>query len=79
MRNGATPTVAAKKAINRIAQHYPNFFGGVIALNKNGEYGAACNGMTTFPYYIANPSLGPQLLHVPCSNYAHCDATVKNC
>ncbi|XP_024883807.1 N(4)-(Beta-N-acetylglucosaminyl)-L-asparaginase-like isoform X2 [Temnothorax curvispinosus] len=69
MRNGATPSAAAKKAINRIAQHYPNFFGGVIALNRKGEYGAACNGMAAFPYYVANPTLGPKLLAVQCSNY----------
>ncbi|XP_032672100.1 N(4)-(Beta-N-acetylglucosaminyl)-L-asparaginase-like isoform X2 [Odontomachus brunneus] len=70
MRYGATPTVAARAAINRIAQHYPAFFGGVIALNKNGEYGAACNGMALFPYYIANPTSGPKLLSVECSNYS---------
>ena len=69
MRNGAMPNIAAKKAISRIAQHYPNFFGGVIALNNKGEYGAACNGMLTFPYYAANPTLGPKLHSVQCSNY----------
>ncbi|KAL6260844.1 hypothetical protein P5V15_008369 [Pogonomyrmex californicus] len=68
MRYGAPPTIAAKKAISRIAQHYPNFFGGVIALNIKGEYGAACNGMAKFPYYVANPILGPKLLSVQCSN-----------
>lgn len=69
MRRGATPSAAAKTAINRIAQHYPYFFGAVIALNKKGEYGAACNGMEKFPYYIANPTLGPKLLSIECSNY----------
>lgn len=69
MRHGATPSAAAKKAISRIAQHYPSFFGAVIALNRKGEYGAACNGMASFPYYVANPSLGPKLLSVQCSNY----------
>lgn len=74
MRNGASPSAAAKTAINRIAQHYPSFFGGVIALNKKGEYGAACNGMAEFPYYVANPTLGPKLLSVECSNYnPQCD------
>lgn len=70
MRNGATPTLAARAAINRIAQHYPTFFGGVIALNKMGEYGAACNGMAKFPYYVADPTSGPKLLSVECSNYS---------
>ncbi|XP_014486451.1 PREDICTED: N(4)-(Beta-N-acetylglucosaminyl)-L-asparaginase-like [Dinoponera quadriceps] len=70
MRYGATPTVAARAAINRIAQHYPTFFGGVIALNTKGEYGAACNGMAKFPYYVATPTSGPKLLSVECSNYS---------
>lgn len=70
MRHGATPTLAAREAINRIAQHYPTFFGGVIVLNKNGEYGAACNGMPLFPYYVASPTSGPKLLAVECSNYS---------
>lgn len=69
MRYGATPSAAAKTAINRIVQHYPNFFGGVIALNRKGEYGAACNGMPFFPYYVANPTLGPKLFSIQCSNF----------
>ncbi|XP_011142632.1 N(4)-(Beta-N-acetylglucosaminyl)-L-asparaginase isoform X2 [Harpegnathos saltator] len=70
MRYGATPTIAARAAINRIAQHYPTFFGGVIALNKNGEYGAACNGMPLFPFYVANSASELKLLRVECSNYS---------
>jgi len=69
MRYGATPRVAAKVAIKRIAQHYPNFSGAVITLNRKGEYGAACNGMDSFPFYVADPSCGPRLLSVQCSNY----------
>lgn len=80
MRYGATPSMAAKKAINRIAQHYPSFFGGVIALNKKGEYGAACNGMAAFPYYVASPILGPKLLSVQCSNYnLQCNKSDETC
>ncbi|XP_012524800.2 N(4)-(Beta-N-acetylglucosaminyl)-L-asparaginase [Monomorium pharaonis] len=69
MRYGASPSAAAKKAISRIAQHYPQSLCAVIALNKKGEYGAACNGMAAFPYYVANPTFGPKLLSVECSNY----------
>lgn len=79
MRKGATPTAAARTAINRIAQHYPAFFGGVITLNKKGEYGAACNGMSSFPYYIASPVSGPKMLTISCSNSLHCDAFTQNC
>ncbi|XP_011685906.1 PREDICTED: N(4)-(Beta-N-acetylglucosaminyl)-L-asparaginase-like [Wasmannia auropunctata] len=68
MRNGVAPSVAVRNVIDRIARHYPKFLGGVIALNKKGEYGAACNGIAAFPYYIANPALGPTFLSVPCSN-----------
>ncbi|EGI69502.1 PREDICTED: N(4)-(Beta-N-acetylglucosaminyl)-L-asparaginase-like [Acromyrmex echinatior] len=79
MRNGAAPNIAAKKAISRIAQHYTNFFGGVIALNNKGEYGAACNGMLTFPYYVANPISGPKLHSVQCSNYPQYDGFDETC
>ena len=79
MRNGAAPNIAAKKAISRIAQHYPNFFGGVIALNNKGDYGAACNGMLAFPYYVANPILGPKLHFVQCSNYSQYDGFDETC
>ncbi|XP_015600131.1 N(4)-(Beta-N-acetylglucosaminyl)-L-asparaginase [Cephus cinctus] len=68
MRHGASPAKAAKTAIDRIAQHYPNFFGGIIALNKDGEFGAACNGMDSFPFYVSNPLLGEPTIHnVPCA------------
>ncbi|XP_053989075.1 N(4)-(Beta-N-acetylglucosaminyl)-L-asparaginase-like [Hylaeus anthracinus] len=67
MRRGASPTEAATTAIRRIAEHYPTFTGAVIALNKEGEYGAACNGITRFAHYIANPQLGK-----PTMNYVDC-------
>lgn len=67
MRRGATPTQAATTAVERIAEHYPTFTGAVIALNKAGEYGAACNGITRFAHYIANPELGkPTMRYVDC-------------
>ncbi|XP_048506929.1 putative N(4)-(beta-N-acetylglucosaminyl)-L-asparaginase GD10667 isoform X2 [Athalia rosae] len=67
MRRGSSPGAAAETAIRRIAQHYPMFSGGVIALNKQGAYGAACNGMQSFPFYISNPLVGePTLNHVQC-------------
>lgn len=50
MRRGASPTVAAGIAIHRIARHYPQFMGAVIALTKDGQHGAACHGMERFPY-----------------------------
>lgn len=50
MRSGFNATKSAQVAILRIKNYYPNFFGAVIAANKNGDHGAACNGMTTFSY-----------------------------
>jgi N4-(beta-N-acetylglucosaminyl)-L-asparaginase len=49
MRRGATPTKAAKVAINRIVKKYPDFFGAVLVSTRKGEFGAACNGMDSFP------------------------------
>lgn len=72
MRRGATPGDAATTAISRIAEHYPTFTGAVIAINKNGEYGAACNGITSFAHYVANPALGKATIH-----YVDCIDVVK--
>ncbi len=33
------------QAIERVSQKYPDFMGAVIALNKEGEVGAACSGI----------------------------------
>ncbi|KPI91143.1 N(4)-(Beta-N-acetylglucosaminyl)-L-asparaginase [Papilio xuthus] len=50
MRRGSSPTDAAQTAIRRIEKHYPEFMGAVIALNKDGEYGAACHGLQGLPF-----------------------------
>lgn len=54
MRNGLSPTEAGEQALKRIVQHYPDFFGGIVVVNRFGEYGAACNGMNEFPYSVAS-------------------------
>ena len=68
MRRGATPKEAATTAVRRIAKHYPNFVGAVIALDKNGTYGAACNGLPDgFPHFVASLGVGePTLIHETC-------------
>ncbi|XP_029035038.2 N(4)-(Beta-N-acetylglucosaminyl)-L-asparaginase [Osmia bicornis bicornis] len=67
MRRGASPKEAATTAIKRIAEHYPTFTGAVIAINKNGDYGAACNSLTRFEYYVANPTLNKAtMLYANC-------------
>ena len=58
MRNGATPTEACEQAIRRIAELDPKNLGNLdinfIALNKQGDYGAAGTSQG-FKYSVANP------------------------
>lgn len=69
MRQGATPSKAAKTAIDRIATKYPNFFGGVVAVDKKGSIGAACSGMNKFPFSIMNATTDePLVSYVTCKN-----------
>ncbi|KYN27763.1 N(4)-(Beta-N-acetylglucosaminyl)-L-asparaginase [Trachymyrmex cornetzi] len=68
IRRGVHPSRATSNAILRITYHYPNFFGGIVTLNKLGEYEAACNEEDIFPYTIVSPTLSPRVLSVPCSN-----------
>lgn len=58
MRQGKTPTEAATLALEKIARYYPNFNGGLVAVNKEGQYGAAAHGWTFFKYSVCNPDLG---------------------
>lgn len=57
MRRGKSPVESAQNAIKRIIDKYPKFFGGLIAVNKNGDYGAACHGMDKFPFAVRNLEL----------------------
>lgn len=45
-----SPTEACRDAIARIARKFPSFHGAVIAVNNNGEHGAATHGFQQFPY-----------------------------
>ncbi|XP_060800794.1 N(4)-(Beta-N-acetylglucosaminyl)-L-asparaginase isoform X2 [Amyelois transitella] len=56
MRRGSSPRDAALTAIKRIAEHYPSFMGAVIAVSKNGDYAAACNGIPEFPFVVQDGS-----------------------
>jgi N4-(beta-N-acetylglucosaminyl)-L-asparaginase len=67
MRRGASPTEAARIAIKRIADYYPNFMGAVVALRKDGLHGAACNGISSFHYVVHDKSEDTyQIKEVPC-------------
>ena len=43
-----------EEAVARIALKYPDFVGALIDLNKDGEVGAACFGLQSFPHFVAN-------------------------
>lgn len=66
MRNGLSPQVAGHRAIKRIKNYYQNFFGGIIVLNKNGDYGAACNGMSQFPFVVGRTNESVRIEYVKC-------------
>jgi len=71
MRSGATPAAAASLALARIAQHYPgtNFYGAIIAVNNDGEYGAACRNLANgFQYTVMSPDFTEtQLEMITCT------------
>lgn len=50
IRHGMTPTEASQDALKRIAKHYPDFKGAILAVDKNGQHGAACHGFPVFHY-----------------------------
>jgi len=58
MRNGLTPSEAAAQALRRIVPYYPDYEGAIIAVNIQGEYGAACHGIGTFTYCVATSETG---------------------
>jgi hypothetical protein len=69
MRMGESPQMAAVSSLERVLKFYPNTQGGVVAVNKLGEYGAACIGMTKFPYTVQYSEMKePIVLYVYCIN-----------
>ncbi|XP_030387033.1 putative N(4)-(beta-N-acetylglucosaminyl)-L-asparaginase GA14866 [Scaptodrosophila lebanonensis] len=57
MRAGKPPTEAAALAIRRVVKYHKDFSGAVIAVNRLGQYAAACYGMAEFPFVVSNPSV----------------------
>jgi N4-(beta-N-acetylglucosaminyl)-L-asparaginase len=60
MRNDVdlVPDDAARLSLQRIANFYPNFVGGIVVVDKYGNYGAACHGIKDFPFSIASAKTG---------------------
>ncbi|MCL4117845.1 UNVERIFIED_CONTAM: hypothetical protein GTU68_034450, partial [Idotea baltica] len=68
MRSGLSPTEASTSALQRIVEYYPSFSGAVVALNLEGEYGAACNNLEhgVFDFTVGSESEGVNLRFVSC-------------
>jgi len=66
LRQNMTPHDAGESALRRIVPYYPDFVGAVIVANADGDYGAACHGMTDFPYSVYTASTGNVLERVKC-------------
>ncbi|EDV35443.2 uncharacterized protein Dana_GF12478 [Drosophila ananassae] len=56
MRGGKPPAEAAEVGIRRILKHHKDFVGAVIAVDRLGNYGAACYGMQEFPFVVSSPA-----------------------
>lgn len=57
LRNGFTPQEAAEKVIDRIQKYYPSNSAAVVVVDKNANYGAACQIFSHFPISIYYPGL----------------------
>ncbi|KAG8222341.1 hypothetical protein J437_LFUL001327 [Ladona fulva] len=69
MRKGFQPDIAGQYAMRRIAKFYPKFMGGIVVVNKDGQYGAACHGLSKFHYSVGSEDLGGvKVLTTPCIN-----------
>ncbi|KAK3100754.1 hypothetical protein FSP39_024737 [Pinctada imbricata] len=58
MRLGHDPTTALHTALAPIIRHYPGFHGAMLAVDKYGNYGAACHGYTSWTFCVVNPRTG---------------------
>lgn len=56
--------MACERALTRIAEIYPDFKGGLVCLNKMGEYGAAGYGWDFSFSVQTSEMLTPQVVQV---------------
>ncbi|EDW60474.2 putative N(4)-(beta-N-acetylglucosaminyl)-L-asparaginase GD10667 [Drosophila virilis] len=66
MRAGKTPEAAVDVAIRRIINYHKDFSGAVIAVNRLGNYAAACYGMPEFPFVVSSPAQAVLVKTVKC-------------
>ncbi|KAG5669588.1 hypothetical protein PVAND_017475 [Polypedilum vanderplanki] len=57
MRNGKTPQEAAELVIARIGEFYPESSAAIVVLDKDGNYGFACQIFSYFSISIYHPEL----------------------
>ena len=69
MRLGMSPRQASLDALNRIVKKYDGFVGAIIAINSDGEYGAACHNINNFPFVVSSDDTKgvSQTIHQECS------------
>lgn len=68
LRTGMPPQAAGEKAMERIRAHFPTFMGGIVVVTKDGDYGAACNGIAEFPFSVATGNTSATIKTVQCKN-----------
>ncbi len=68
MQSGLPPALAAQEAITPIIKHYPKFIGAVVALSKDGTFGAACHGIPKFEFSVVSDETDGKVVvaSVPC-------------
>ncbi|KAL4431064.1 hypothetical protein ABPG75_006320 [Micractinium tetrahymenae] len=60
MRRGLSPQAAAEDAVRRIARRVPSYVGAVVAVSKDGRYGAAAHGWK-FVFSVASAASSGQV------------------
>lgn len=69
LKAGLSPQESAEIAIKTIIKYYTEFVGGIVVVSANGIFGAACHGISKFPFSITrNDFPNTQVQEVNCLN-----------
>ena len=68
LRQGLVPENAAVKSMQRILKFYPDFSGGLVVVDRWGNYSAACVGLEQFPYSVAYGNTTTSVQYKMCIN-----------
>ena len=69
MRNGMSPTDAAKDALKRIIKYVPAFEGALVAASKDGKYGKQTAIITLFAAFSAEHRIQTACIWFPGLSY----------